>query len=307
VTPLAPVPHPPPLYDAHNHLQDAWLAPHRAQVFNDLLQIPLRGAVVNGTSEDDWGEVAAVCAQGAARHPRLLLLPSYGLHPWNLGNATSRWRDELRRRLDADPRAGVGEIGLDRWILDRARPDDPRLAGLRRAPLDEQREAFRWQLALAAERDRPVTIHCIDAWGALHAVLRTTARPARGFLLHAYGGSAAMAREFASMGGYFSFNGYFLGERQAAKRAVFAGLPPERLLVETDAPAMPLPPPHRAYSLPGFADGNSINHPANIGAVYAGLAAVRARTVEALAADVERNFRRLFGPASAGGPDAALG
>ncbi len=280
----------PPLYDAHNHLQDAWLAPHRAQVFADLAGIPLRAAVVNGTCEADWADVATM----AREHP--FVRASYGLHPWNVGNASPDWRDVLRAHLAANPSAGIGEVGLDRWILERARPDDSRLAGLRRASLDEQVAAFRWQLELAAEQNRPLTIHCIDAWGALADVLRTAKRPPRGFLLHAYGGSAELTRDFAALGAYFSFNGYFLGERQAAKRAVFTTIPADRLLVETDAPAMPLPEAHRRYSLPGLADGNPINHPANIGAVYSGLADIRRVALDELAATVEANFLRLFGP-----------
>jgi TatD DNase family protein len=287
-----------PLYDAHNHLQDAWLTPHRAQVWADLARIPLRGAVVNGTAENDWPDVAVVCSQLSSFGSQPLVVPSYGLHPWNVGNATPGWRDALRARLAADPQAGVGEIGLDRWILERARPDDPRLAGLRRAPLDEQRDAFTWQLALAAEQDRPATIHCIEAWGALLDALRATRRPARGFLLHAYGGSAEMAREYAALGAYFSFNGYFLGERQAAKRDVFRTLPADRLLVETDAPAMPPPAERREFELPGLADGNPINHPGNIRAVYAGLAEVRGVPLERLAGEIETNFHRLFGGTS---------
>ena len=308
------------LYDAHNHLQDPWLSPHRAQIFADLARIPLRRAVVNGTGEPDWPDVAALAREHA------FILPSYGLHPWNVGNATTRWRDELRVRLDADPRAVLGEIGLDRWMLERARPDDPRLAGLRRASLDEQLDAFGWQLAIAAERNLPATIHCLDAWGALVGALQTSSRPARGFLLHAYSGSTEMARVFARLGGYFSFNGCFLkdrepnppvaspkagdpalapaatGERAQPRRPtraeVFRELPIDRLLVETDAPAMPLPAGRRTHALPGLADGNPVNHPANIGAAYAGLAEIRGIPVESLAAAVAANFARLFGAAA---------
>jgi TatD DNase family protein len=281
------------LYDAHNHLQDAWLSPHRAQVLTDLKTLPLARAVVNGTCQSDWGDVAELAREHA------FVLPSFGLHPWNVGNATAGWRDELERVVAAhqkrDGGVAIGEIGLDRWILERARPDDSRLAGLRRATLAEQVDAFTWQLRLAAERNLPVTIHCLDAWGALVDVLRTCRSPARGFLLHAYGGSAELAEEFADRGGYFSFNGYFLGERQAARRAIFAELPADRLLVETDAPAMPPPESFRAYSLPGLADGNPINHPGNIGAVYAGLAKLRGIPIEDLSMQVAENFRRLFG------------
>jgi len=277
-------------FDAHNHLQDAWLSPHRNQIFTDLKQIPLAAAVVNGTAESDWPDVTAL----AEAHP--FIRPSYGLHPWNVGNAGAAWRDRLQFTLDSNPRAVIGEIGLDRWILERARPDDSRLMGLRRASLVEQREAFLWQLEIAAQRNLPVTLHCIDAWGALLDALRNAVRPARGFLLHAYAGSAELAREFAALGAYFSFNGYFLGKRHAPKRATFATLPLDRLLVETDAPAMPPPPEHRPYSLTGLADGNPLNHPANIVAVYAGLTALRDLPVESLIRQVDENFQRLFGP-----------
>lgn len=281
-----------PLHDAHNHLQDAWLVPHRARVLDELSRLPLHAAVVNGTGESDWPAVAALARQ------HTWIVPSFGLHPWHVGHASPDWYDTLRRHLDRHPGAAIGEIGLDRWMLDRARPDDPRHAGLRRAPLAEQLEAFARQLALAAERNLPVSIHCLDAWGPLLAALAPAARPARGFLLHAYGGSAELAREFAALGGYFSFNGYFLGERQRAKRQVFESLPPDRLLAETDAPAMPLPENLRTHALPGLADGNPINHPANIGAVYRGLAGVRASPLEDLAAQLAANFARLFGAAS---------
>lgn len=286
------------LFDAHNHLQDPWLAPHRDRVLDDLAQIPIRACVVNGTSEQDWRDVTTLCSNPKLKtqNPKPILLPSYGLHPWNVGNASSRWRETLVRTLDAHAHAFIGEVGLDRWILDRARPDDPRLTGLRRAPLAEQLDVFTWQLRLAAERNLPVTIHCLDAWGALADILRTSPLPARGFLLHAYGGSAELAREFTTFGAYFSFNGYFLGERQSAKRYVFRSLPLDRLLVETDAPAMPLPASHRTHELPGLADGNPINHPANLPAVYAGLAQLRDLPVSTLTTQIAANFARLFGP-----------
>ncbi len=277
------------LFDAHNHLQDAWLAPHREKVLSDLALAPVEAAVVNGTAENDWEAVTALA------HEQAFVRPAYGLHPWNVGNAGPAWRERLEAILAAEPGASIGEIGLDRWILDRARPDDPRLAGLRRAPLDEQVDAFTWQLRLAAKRDLPATIHCLDAWGVLDETLRANPRPERGFLLHAYGGSIPLMREFARLGAYFSFNGYFLGERQAAKRAVFTEVPLDRLLVETDAPAMPLPANRRTHELPGLADGNPINHPANLRAVYQGLAELRGMSLDRLAAHVAENFHRLFG------------
>ncbi len=279
-----------PLYDAHNHLQDEWLAPHLEQIANALTALGLRAAVVNGTCVEDWPRVSEI----SRRFP--WIVPSFGLHPWDAGNRPSDWQEKLIATLAAHPRAGVGEIGLDRWILDRARPDDPRLAGLRRAPLDEQSAIFTTQLALAATDNRVATIHCLDAWGALTEILRTAKLPARGFLLHAYNGPVEMVPGLVEHGAYFSFNGSFLEERKIRARETFRHIPPERLLVETDAPAMPLPQPWSTHKLPPAPSGETINHPGNIEAAYAGLASHLGRNGAELTKQIQENFLHLFGP-----------
>ncbi|MDB6127408.1 MAG: TatD-related deoxyribonuclease [Verrucomicrobia bacterium] len=278
----------PPLYDAHNHLHDAWLMPHRATIFADLATVDVCRAVVNGSSESDWPEVAAL----TRKQP--IVLPSFGLHPWDVGNRTPHWQENLLLHLDANPRA-VGEIGLDRWILDRARPDDARLVGLRRAPIEEQLEVFRWQLHLATERNLPASIHCLDAFGLMNETLRSSARPSRGFLLHAYSGPAEMVPGFAQLGAYFSFNGGFLDPRKKRMRDVYAAVPIDRLLVETDAPAMRLPANLEAFPPISVPDGSLANHPGNLAVTYAHLAAWRGLTIDSLADHVAENFLRLFG------------
>lgn len=293
------------LYDAHNHLQDEWLEPHLDRIAADLEQAGVAGMVVNGTGPADWPQVAAL----ARRYP--WVIPSYGLHPWDCGNRPADWQDQLKAQLAIGtpaqtalsakvgvPTVGlakVGEIGIDRWILDRAKPDDPRLAGLRRAPLDEQIEVFVWQLNLAAELNRAASIHCIDAWGPLFDTLRTATLPARGFLLHAYAGPVEMIKPFADLGAYFSFNGSYLDDRRSKQRTVFHSVPSDRLLIETDSPAMPLRRRWRAHELPDRPTGTPVNHPANLAGVYAGLADFLGQPLPELAAQVEANFHRLFG------------
>lgn len=279
-------------YDAHNHLQDDWLAPYRDRVNAHLETLPIERAVVNGTWEQDWPHVQEL----ADRHP--WILPSFGVHPWLVGKRSPQWEAELTRRLEAEGSAAVGEIGLDRWILDRARPDDPRLEGLPRAPLAEQQEVFKTQLDLAVRYRRPVTIHCLDAWGALWDILRDSPVPSQGFLLHAYGGSTEMVPGFVERGAFFSFNGYFLGERKERQQHTFREIPLTRLLVETDAPSMPPPLPWRTYKLPPGPGNMPLNHPGNIEAVYVGLAALRGLALEELSTIIEENFRRLFSPAA---------
>jgi TatD DNase family protein len=278
----------PPLYDAHQHFHFDPLAPHRAAIQKDLKAIGLQRAVVNATNEAEWPVVAALAREHA------WVLPSHGIHPWDAGDRTAGWLERLRAALAADPSAGIGEIGLDRWIIDGVRPDDPRIAGIRVAPLDEQIEVFSAQLGLAAELNRAASIHCVQAFGALREVLQASPRSPRGFLLHGYGGPAEMVRTFVDLGAYFSFNIQLEGARFAERRENFRTIPLDRLLVETDAPTKPPTPDCNRFPLPPLADGTEVNNPANIVVAYEALARLRGLTLEALAAQVEQNFRRLF-------------
>ena len=278
----------PPLYDAHQHFHFDALAPHRAKIVNDLHAIGLRRAVVNATNEAEWPVVAAL----AREHD--WVVPSHGIHPWDSGDRNASWLERLRAALVADPSAGVGEIGLDRWIIDGVRPGDPRIAGIRVAPLAEQIEVFAAQLGLAAELNRAASIHCVQAFGAVLETLQKSPRSPRGFLLHGYGGPAEMVRPFADLGAYFSFNIELEGARHHERRENFRHIPLDRLLVETDAPTKPPTPECNRFPLPKAADDPEINHPANLIVAYEALARLRGLTVDALAAQVERNFTRLF-------------
>jgi TatD DNase family protein len=255
------------LFDAHNHLHDPRLDGIRETAIALLGADGIRRAIVNGTREDDWPAVAAL----AARVP--WVIPSFGLHPWHVPARSPHWKEALASAIEAHPSSGVGEIGLDRWIEGHNLPD--------------QLECFTHQLALAARWNRPASIHCIQAWGALWDALKSTPLPARGFLIHAYGGPAEMLPGFIRLGAYFSFSPYFLHDRNGDQRAAFAAMPRDRILVETDAPD--LAPPLERNPNP-LADG--VNHPANLELSYQGLADVRGLPLDELAAQVAENFRR---------------
>jgi len=215
------------LYDAHNHLQAESLNPHRAAIVVEAERAGVARMVVNGSTEEDWPAVLDL----ARRHP--IVLPSFGLHPWYLRERTSNWRENLMKFLGTVPSA-VGEVGLDRWIENYDLPD--------------QEEVFVWQLRLAAERNLPVTIHCLRAWGRLYELLREHPLPKHGFLLHSYGGPLEMVEGFAKLGAYFSICGQFAHDWKKRQRETFRSIPRERLLIETDAPFMP--PPDRCVTHP---------------------------------------------------------
>ncbi len=261
------------LFDAHNHLQDERFAGRQAEFWQEAESAGVVAMVVNGSSEDDWNDVATLRRQIPG------VIASYGLHPWYVPARSPGWLETLRRHIRENPDAAVGEIGLDRW-----KPD---------LPYDDQEDVFLTQWNLAREFNRPASIHCLKAWGRLLELLREHPAPARGFVLHSYGGPKEMINDFAALGAYFSFPGYYLHERKVKQRETFRHVPTVRLLIETDAPDQSLPDNLNRFPLLD-AQGHPINHPANLAAVYEGLATSLEKPVEELARQVEENFRRLF-------------
>lgn len=224
------------MIDAHNHLQDSRFQGRQAEIVATMKEEGLTGCVVNGTCEEDWPEVAGLAADFPG-----FVRPSFGLHPWKVGKASPLWLETLHGLLKDHPQAAIGECGLDQWMEN---PD-----------LKKQTEAFRAQLRLGLDLCRPVTVHCLQAWGPLYEELSSFSGLPR-FLLHSYGGSIEFARQCQELGAYFSFSGYFLAPRKKKTREVFARLPTERVLVESDAPDMAPPSPPFSFE--------SHNHPANL-------------------------------------------
>jgi TatD DNase family protein len=261
--------------DSHNHIQDPRLGDSREDILTACVARGVTFSVVNGTHPDDWAHVASL----AKRHP--FLVPSFGVHPWYINNLPSNWQDTLRSCLAEVP-SGIGEIGIDGW----------------RKEFDatQQEEIFLEQLAIAAESNLPVSIHGLRRWGRLLELLQNNSLPTCGFLLHSYGGPAEMIPSFAELGGYFSCPGFFLSPGREMKLRVFTSVPEDRLLIETDSPDQNLPETLDRYRIASAVDGKRINHPANIVAVYEGVARLRGIAIESLSTIAEANFRRLFAP-----------
>lgn len=259
-----------PWIDAHCHLHDVRLLPYLERL---LIEIPAAGIatlVTNGTHPDDWEAVAQLVTLAPG-----LIVPAYGVHPWRVPSVPADWRDQLRARLEADPRATVGEIGLDAWIENY--------------DLDAQLHVFRVQLELAAELERPVTIHCLRAWGALLATLRSLPKRPPSVLIHSPGASPEIIRMLARLGAFFSASGYYGAAHRKTYHLALDAIPDDRLLIETDAPDMLGPPDCRVENLATPA-GQALNSPLNLPKIYEMIAARRGISTEALVELVSANF-----------------
>jgi len=199
----------------------------------------------------------------AATHPDVVLATA-GLHPHD----ASQWSQQ-RERIEslAAVAAAVGECGLDFY-----RDLSPRQA---------QREAFRDQLALARALDKPIIVHCRDAFAEVFEDIEQSGHER--IVLHCWTGGPKWTRRFDDLGVTFSFAGPVTFSGGDTVRLAAAVVPRERTIVETDTPYLTPPP-----------DRNLPNEPANVVRVGEALAEVWETTVDEVARLTTAEATRVF-------------
>ena len=227
-------------------------------------------STITSTSSDDEDEDVRI-------------VPCLGVHPWWLHELTDqdweeipapncfdnddtllvvdvtsttapRWVHELEALLVAHPEAAIGETGLDGFHFDSATQQLT-------CPMDRQMVALDWQLHLATKLNRPVSLHCVQAFGPLMDVLssrqlaqqqqsrneqqRRRRRQRAPSLLppaiyfHAFGGKCAVVDQLAALCRRTATRCYFgfapvINFRSPKTAAVVRHVGLERLLLESD-------------------------------------------------------------------------
>ena len=162
----------------------------------------------------------------------------------------------------------VGEIGLD-FYRDLS-------------PREIQRDVFQRQLALAKRADKPIIIHCRDAFDEVIAVLSEDGTRYRG-IFHAFGGDAEQAQTVLDLGFHVGIGGVVTFKKSNLAEVV-AGLPLDSIVLETDCPYL-TPAPHRGKR----------NEPAYVGYVAEKVAEARNRPTDEISAATDQNFARAMG------------
>lgn len=206
------------IYDSHAHYDDSAFDKDRAWLLEK--QLPLSGVrcVIN------MGTRLLTCASTVGLSDlNPYIFAAVGIHPEEIdGSLPEDWLQCLRVWLERGDAVAVGEIGLDYHWEDCA-------------PRERQREVFAAQLSLAKELDLPVCVHDRDAHADVLELLREY-RPQG--VLHCFSGSLEMAREILDLGMYIGIGGAVTFKNAKKVLRVAAGIPLDRLLLETDAPYM---------------------------------------------------------------------
>jgi len=204
----------------------------------------------------------------AAQYPALYA--ALGLHPIAIDRHEEAHLEQLEHWLRQQPAklTAIGEIGLDLYM------DNPQFA--------RQEFLLDAQLRLAKQYDLPVILHSRRTHDKLALHLRRHDLPRRG-VVHGFAGSLQQAQAFIKLGYAIGVGGTLTYERASKTRNTLAQLPLDALLLETDAPDMPL---HGFQGEP--------NRPERARLVWQTLCELRPEPPQAIAEALWRNTCALF-------------
>ncbi len=254
------------LVDSHCHLN----YPDLADTAAVLARAKAAGVGVMQTISTQRSDFAPVKALATA-YPEIYC--SIGIHPHEAEPHEDISEEELLREADHPKVIGIGETGLDYYY--------------EHSPRKAQQELFKRHIAVGRQLDLPVIVHSRDADEDTVAILTEAYQesPFR-FLIHCFSSSSYLAEKSVEIGGYISASGIITFKKSQALRDSFAGVPLERLLVETDSPYL-APEPHRGKPC----------EPAYTAFTAQRLAEIKSVAVEDIARITTENFFRLFSKA----------
>jgi TatD DNase family protein len=259
------------MIDSHVHLNHSDFEPDLDSIIQRALDAGVTRMVNIGFDLGSSRETAAM----VKKYP--FMDGAVGVHPHDARTYNDEVEEALSELLEGRGVLAVGEIGLD-YYRDLS-------------PRDVQRDVFRRQLGLARRANKPIIIHCRDAFDDVISVLRAEGPPWRG-IFHAFTGDAEMAGTVLDLGFHIGIGGV-VTFRNSNLGEVVAGLPAESIVLETDCPYL-TPAPFRGKR----------NEPSYLTYVVEKIAETTGRSVDSIIENTTRNFGDAMGLATLDGTAA---
>ena len=214
-------------FDSHCHLDFDEFDSDRETLWAECRAAGIHRLMIPGvTPGEQWNRSAHWAAANPGVYYSLGFHPCW-LAPWQhqpLASVVTSWQADIARHLQSPLCRALGETGLDKRIT---------------TPLALQQQWLEWHIDLARQYQRPLMLHCVHAHAEMLALLKQH-RPAQGGVVHAFSGSYEIAREYWALGFYLGIGGTITYERANKTRDAAKRLPLDAIVLETDAPDMPL-------------------------------------------------------------------
>ncbi len=254
------------LFDTHCHLDDPRLGEELDAVLNRAARAGVRRITTIGCAQDAESVTSAV--KIASQHPTWISA-TVGVHPHDAKHLDDTLYDAIRKAGQDPSVVAIGETGLD-FHYDHS----PRAA---------QEAAFRRQIGIARELDKPLVIHTRSAPEETLQILREENARDVGGIIHCFSEDAPFAAAALDLGFVSSFSGIVTFKGALAVQEAARKQPADALLVETDAPYL-APSPKRGKR----------NEPAYVAHTVRHISELRGDDPEALAETTYRNALRVF-------------
>ena len=150
------------------------------------------------------------------------------------------------------------------------------------ATLDLQLTSLHEHLEMAVRFDLPVVLHVVQAHGLVLETLRELRSVPAG-VVHAFDGSAEVARAYQVLGLHLSVGGRVCAPEARRLHRALPAISADRLLLETDAPDQ----------LPPGVDAD-FNEPSFLPGIAQRVAELRREPIERVIGSTASNARRLF-------------
>ena len=247
--------------DSHCHLDFGDFDPDREQLLKRCMQADISDIIIPAVTVKRWQQLLTLCQSNDMLHPAL------GCHPQFMDEHPPDAADLLASAVAENRPVAIGEIGLDFYL-----PDSDEKA---------QIELFEAQLKVACEFQLPVILHVRKAHDSVLKRLRYYRPP--GGIAHAFNGSQQQAEVYRSLGFKLGIGGMVTHSKARRIRRTFSELPLSQIVLETDAPDMPL-------------DGQQgqRNSPEYIPVIAKTLATLRDEPLATIAAETTCNVRECF-------------
>lgn len=253
--------------DSHCHLNYKGLVEEQAAVLDRARAAGVTTMLNISTREREWDGIVGL----AETDPDIWA--TIGIHPHEADEHPEIDAAKLVARAAHPKVVGIGETGLDYYYDHSDR--------------DRQRASFRSHITASRETGLPLIVHTRDAESDTAELLSDEmGKGAYPGVIHCFTASQEFADIALELGFYISISGIVTFKNAAALQAVAVTIPPDRLLIETDAPFL-APVPHRGRPC----------EPAFVADTARFLANLRGVSLETLAAQTSENFFRLFAKA----------
>ena len=190
----------------------------RDEVIQRASDAGVKRMILTGSSEQSSRDAAALAKSMPGK-----MYATAGVHPHHASDYSDAVHTTLSDLTSQDSVVAVGECGLDYFR--------------NFSPQDEQRDAFRRQLELAAETGLPVFLHQRDAHEDFLEILAPAMTNLSHAVAHCFTGGAEELRAYLDLGLYIGITGWVCDERRGENLKNIVGrMPLDRVMIETDAP-----------------------------------------------------------------------